>query len=58
VKLHQPKGKYAGVYCMRVTAIKNSNQYISISINKNQTWFSAKLAQVIQRNDGYAYSNA
>ena len=57
VKVDQPKGKYSGVYCARVTAINNGNQYISISVNKKQTWFSAKLAQIIQRGDGYAYSN-
>jgi hypothetical protein len=58
VTIIQPQGKYAGVYCSRVTAIKNSTQYISISVNKKQTWFSAKLAQIMQRGDGYAYSNA
>jgi 5-methylcytosine-specific restriction endonuclease McrA len=57
VKLIQPKCKYAGVYCARVTAINNSTQYISISVNKKQTWFSSKLAQIIQRGDGYAYAN-
>ncbi len=58
VKLIQPKGKYAGEYCARVTAIKNSNNYISITVNHKQTWFAAKLAHIMQRGDGYAYAYA
>ena len=58
VKIIQPKGKYAGEYRARVTAIKNSNNYISITVNRKQTWFAAKLAHIMQRGDGYAYAYA
>jgi hypothetical protein len=57
VNLSQPKGKYKGNYLSRVSAIKTASHYLSIQINKKQTWFSAKLATIVQRGDGYAYSH-
>jgi 5-methylcytosine-specific restriction endonuclease McrA len=57
VKLSQPKGQYKGDYLARVSAIKTASHYLSIQINKKQTWFSAKLATIVQRGDGYAYSH-
>ncbi len=54
VKIIQLKDKYADGYCARVTAIKNSNNDISITINRKQTWFAAKLAHIMQRGDAYA----
>jgi 5-methylcytosine-specific restriction endonuclease McrA len=57
VNLSQPKGKYKGNYLSRVSAIKTASNFLSIQINKKQTWFSAKLATIVQRGDGYAYSH-
>jgi 5-methylcytosine-specific restriction endonuclease McrA len=57
VKLSQPKGKYKGDYLARVSAIKTANNFLSLQINKKQRWFSAKLATIVQRGDGYAYSH-
>jgi hypothetical protein len=57
VNLSQPKVNYVGDYLARVSAIKTASHYLSIQINKKQTWFSAKLATIVQRGDGYAYSH-
>lgn len=56
VKISQPKGKYTGYYCARVSAVRPAKNYLSIQINKKQTCFAAKLATLIQRGDGYAYA--
>jgi 5-methylcytosine-specific restriction endonuclease McrA len=55
ISLIQPKGKYAGTYKGRVTAIKTASTFLSLTVNKKQTWFSAKLATLIQPSDGYCY---
>ncbi|TAL43776.1 MAG: HNH endonuclease [Methylovulum sp.] len=55
VRLLQTKGKYKGAFRSRVTAIKNASNFLSISLNGKQTWFSAKLATLIQLADGYSY---
>jgi len=55
ITLEQPKGLYAGSYKGRVTAIKSSTNYLSLTVNKKQTWFSAKLATRLQSADGYQY---
>ncbi len=55
ISLIQPKGKYAGTYKGRVTAIKTASNFLSLTVNKKQTWFSAKLATLIQPSDGYCY---
>jgi len=52
VKVTQPKGKFVGSYFARVSAIRAASNFLSININKKQTW----LATVIQRGDGYAYA--
>lgn len=57
VKITQTKGKFIGSYFERVTAIKSASNFLSISVDKKQTWFSAKLATLIQRGDGYAYAH-
>ena len=56
IKLSQPKGKYIGSYLARVSAINAKTAFLSISYNGKQTWFSAKLATILQRGDGYAYT--
>ena len=56
VRISQPKGKFVGNYWSRVSAIKASSNFLSIQVNKKQTWFSAKLATLMQRGDGYAYA--
>lgn len=55
ISLVQTKGKYIGAFRSRVTAIKNASNFLSISLNGKQTWFSSKLATVIQKADGYSY---
>jgi 5-methylcytosine-specific restriction endonuclease McrA len=55
ISLVQTKGKYIGAFRSRVTAIKNASNFLSISLNGKQTWFSSKLATIIQKNDGYSY---
>jgi 5-methylcytosine-specific restriction endonuclease McrA len=57
VNLSQHKGKYKGNYLSRVSAIKTASNCLSLQINKKQRWFSAKLATIVQRGDGYAYAN-
>jgi hypothetical protein len=52
VNISQPKGQYRGDYLSRVSAIKTASHYLSIQINKKQIWFSAKLATIVQRDDG------
>jgi hypothetical protein len=56
VNLSQPKGNYVGDYLARVSAIKTASNCLSLQINKKQRWFSTKLATIVQRGDGYAYS--
>ncbi len=56
VRITQPKGKFAGSYSARVSAIKAASNFLSINLDKKQTWFSAKLATLVQRGDGYAYA--
>jgi hypothetical protein len=55
ISLVQTKGKYIGAFRSRVTAIKNASNFLSIRLNGKQTWFSSKLATVIQKADGYSY---
>ena len=55
IALEQPKGLYAGRYKGRVSAIKSSSNYLSMSVKEKKTWFSAKLATLLQPSDGYHY---
>ena len=56
VKLVQSKGLYAGQYVARITTIRSKDNYLSLSLNKKQIWFSAKLATLLQPADGYCYA--
>ncbi len=58
ITLKQTKGLYAGHYQGRITAIKSAKNYLSLSVNKKQTWFPAKLATLLQPSDGYHYGQA
>jgi len=55
ISLVQTKGVYVGTYKGRVTAIKSASHFLSLSVKGKQTWFSAKLATLIQPSDGYCY---